>query len=191
VLKLLTVLGCFLLCSFAQERDGSDRELARRLAAEATRSKAVADVVASGGTKVGLLLTWCVSPPADIDVHELDVGLADAFGRLKTRAAIPFLDQNIGIDRTPAGNTWLKSAEVLEDRLASVTALIRIGPDAAKAVIKAYGSMQANDRLAAIFVISRLEYVPEAKAFLTSALGQANLERYWAEDGLRRLDGRQ
>ena len=177
--------------SFAQVRKEDGDDLAQRLASEDLRAKAVASVVASGGAVEGLLLKWADNPPAAVNEYKLAIGLADAFGALKTKSAIPFLIRNISIDRTPLGNTWLKSAEVLEDRLASVSALIRIGPDAVLAVIRAYGGrMTVEDRFAAIFVISRLQEAPEAKTFLTNVVGQANLERYWAEDGLKRIEAR-
>jgi hypothetical protein len=42
--------------------------------------------------------------------------------------------------------------------------------------------------LAALFVVSRIAGVPGAKEFVLQALGEANLQRHWAEDGLKSLD---
>jgi hypothetical protein len=46
--------------------------------------------------------------------------------------------------------------------------------------------MPADDRLCTIFVVARIKD-PEARPFLVSVLGEANQERYWAEEGLKLL----
>jgi hypothetical protein len=122
----------------------------------------------------------------------LYVGLADVFGTLKTAEAIPFLIKNISLDRTRAVNTWLKTPEIIEERLPAVGALVKIGPEACKALIRAtWKPMLHEDRLAAIFAVSRItsQYkIPEAREFLSSVLASATLERYTAEEGLRNFD---
>jgi HEAT repeat protein len=178
-------------CMPALAQDASDQQLARLLANDVTRQGAVARILGPGGEKAPLLLLWAHNPPAQVDKYELFVGLADAFGQLKTKQAIPFLIKNISIDRTRAVNTWLKTPEVIEERLAAVAALVRIGPEASRALIHAsWGPMVPEDRLAAIFAISRIKGVPESREFLSSALAQANMERYWLEDGLKLFDAR-
>jgi len=165
-----------------------DNDLARGLADANTRGQAVASVVALGSAKVPILLSWTRKPPARVDVYELNIGLADAFGEMKTRDAIPFLVNNIGIDRTHAPNTWLKSPDAVEARLAAAAALIKIGSEAASAVYRAASSpMYYKDKLAAMFVISRMKDAPGARSFLLSALGEANLERGWAEEDLKQF----
>jgi hypothetical protein len=80
---------------------------------------------------------------------------------------------------------------VIEERLAAAKALIRIGADASRALIHAsWEAMSPEDRLAAIFVVSRIQGVPESREFLLSTLAEANMERYWAENGLKPLEAR-
>ncbi len=72
--------------------------------------------------------------------------------------------------------------------MAAAVALVQIGPEAADAVYRAASSpMDYKDKLAAIFVISRMKDAPGARSFILSLLGEANLERNWAEEGLKRL----
>ena len=109
---------------------------------------------------------------------------------MKTKEAVPFLIKNISLQRWLEMNIWLKTDKVIEERLPAVAALVRIGPDASRAIISEYLTIEPDDRLAAIFVVARIRD-PEARGFLSSVLGRANLERYWAEEGLKRLDERQ
>ncbi|HYM05430.1 MAG TPA: hypothetical protein VEU11_02625 [Terriglobales bacterium] len=171
-----------------------DMALARELSDSRTRAKAVADIVASNGSTLPLLLVWAQAPPADVDQHELDIGLADVFGELKTKEAIPFLVGNIGLRRDHRVNVWLKTPGAIEKELPAAAALIRIGPEGAKAVIQAYWQpMLAEDRAAAIFVVTKTveaspNAVPEARGFLQSALAHLRIDRLLAEEGLEGLD---
>jgi hypothetical protein len=181
---------CVLLSATACAQRTQDRRLARLLAHEGTRQGAIAEVSASGSNKVSLLLSWARNPPTGVDGYELSIGLADAFGKLKTREAIPFLIANISrrrvryVDLSP----WLKTDEVIENTFPALAALVQIGPEASRALIRAARApMPPEDRLAAIFVVSRVEGVPEARDFLASALGYANLERDRAARGLKFL----
>jgi hypothetical protein len=127
-------------------------------------------------------------PPAQVDEYELFLGLADAFGRLKTEAAIPFLIKHINIQRgLAAPNIWMKTGEVIQQRMPAIGALIQIGPPASKALIGTWPPRQEEDRLATIFVVSQISGVPEARGFLASAMGEANLEHHWAGEGLKRF----
>ncbi len=187
LVPLILAMGASQMVLYAQ--DPSTLELARLLASDTTRQRGVARVVASGNNIIPILLSWTKSPPPQVDQNELYIGLADAFGQLKTKEAIPFLIKNISLQRWRELNTWLKTAQVIEERLPAVAALVRIGKDASKALISEYQTLVAEDRLAAIFVVSMIQD-PEARTFLASVMGQANLERYWAEEGLKRLEGR-
>jgi len=182
-------------CGIMPAQGPGDKELARLLANASTRQSAVTSIVAGGSGKVPLLLSWARNPPTEVNENELYIGLADAFGQLQTKEAIPFLIKNIGLNRWNDVNIWLKTAQVIEERLPAAAALTRIGPEASKALIRAsWDGMRPEDRLAAIFVVSRIASTikdgDEERAFLHSAVGQANVERYWAENGLKLLDGR-
>ena len=60
-------------------------------------------------------------------------------------------------------------------------ALIAIGPNACEALAAAAEQpMRREDRLVAIFVVTS-----RAREYLTSALGHANQERLWSQEGLR------
>jgi len=169
----------------------SDRELAKLLADDRTQPDAVRAVVADGDRAIARLLSWTRKPPSNVPLCSLYTGMADAFGELKTVEAIPFLVRNIslrrscGIDLAP----WLKSPKMIEWNFPAIGALVRIGPEAGSAVIRACREpMRAEDRLAAIYVVSRLQVTPGARAFLSSALGTANQEQRWAEEALGQLD---
>jgi hypothetical protein len=183
-----TIIGSVIVAA----QDTSDQELALLLAHTSTRQNAVSKVLASGRDKVPLLLRWTQNTPPQVDKYELYIGLADAFGQLKTKEAIPFLIKNIGLSRWGDVNTWLKSPKVIQERSPAVAALVRIGPEALKALIQAYWEpMLTEDRLAAIFTVSIIAAGTddsEARTFLNAALGEANLERTWASEGLKRLD---
>jgi hypothetical protein len=177
-------------CISAPAQSVSNQELARLLASEGSRESGIAKVLEAPDSKLSVLLSWTQAPPAGVNKSDLYVGLADAFARLRAKAAIPFLIKNISLQRwlsTP--NIWLKTAQVVQERLPAASALIQIGPEASKAIIHtSWVRMAPDDRLAAIFVVSRIKGVPEAPAFLSSVLGQANLERHWADEGLKALN---
>jgi hypothetical protein len=78
----------------------------------------------------------------------------------------------------------------------SVSALIRIGPSALDAIVcSPVEPFTAEDRLARIFVVSRIapslndaRLSQDAHTFLRMALGEANLQRFWADEGLKQLE---
>lgn len=172
-------------------QDVSRVDLARLLTTEAGRSQAAAFVAASRQERVPLLLGLTRATPDGVDEHDLRVGLADVFAQLRASEAISFLVRTIALHRVESINLapWLKTAESIKLSFPSLAALISIGPDASRAVIRAYeGPMTPEERLAAIFVVSQVRNVPEAKAFLNRAQGQDNMERYFAEEGVKAID---
>jgi hypothetical protein len=176
-------------CPLVAAQGVTDRELARQLAKSATRQTAVASIVASGSAKLPLLLSWTRNSPQGVDKAELYLGLAEAFGGLRTKDAIPFLMKNISMQRFPSSpDVWMKTTDVIEERLPAVSALIQIGPEASRALMQAFPSMEGADRLAAIVAVSRIKGVPDAQSFLASVSGQANMERVRAEQGLKLLN---
>ncbi len=84
----MTLMSLGIFAASPQNRDG--RELARLLANNDTREGALAAIAASGVTQVPLLLSLASNPPAEVDKHDLYVGLAEAFGRIRASVAIPF-----------------------------------------------------------------------------------------------------
>jgi hypothetical protein len=190
---LLVALVVLMYCGAASARRASDLELARLLANPDTRHRAVYDIVMSGHADLPALLSLARDPPDEVDKDGLFVGLADVLGRLRAKDAIPFLIENINLQRyTPAHpNVWIKSDEVILERLPAVVALIRIGPDASRAVIREpWGSRprdDLDDHVAAVFVVAHIRGVPEARSFLVSAVNNG-IGRDWAEEALRLLD---
>ena len=174
----------------ASQGGASDRALADSLANDTTRQAAIASIMASGSSKVPLLLSWARKPPRHVLGCGLDDGLADAFGELKTKEAIPFLIKNIGMYRSCGVSLgpWLKGPAAIEWNLPAVGALVKIGADASKGVIAEFHDIAEENRMAAIFVVSQIKGVPEAQVFLAAAVGRANGERYWAEEGIKLLD---
>jgi len=191
--RISTVIGLAVASASvvaSQQADPDHVDLAYRLAGKWVRLAAVQEVAASAAEMTPVLLSWTTKPPAGVDTRELDVGLADAFGRMKTEAAIPFLIKIIGLERDLVSIApWLKTPDIIEKTYPAAAALIRIGPAGASAVIKAAdGPMTHDDRLLAIFVVARTKGVPEARVFLTRAVGWANIERYEAEEGIKALE---
>jgi len=182
----------------ASAQPASDQELAIRLAHEGTRRSAVADIVAAGNRIVPLLMSWTQKPPSEVDKYDLYIGLADAFAEMKTRESIPFLIKNLSLRRTGIVDfaPWLKAPAVIESTFPTAAALIAIGPGAADALMRAArGPMLPEERTIAIFIITQMIYqhqsVPEARSFLSSAQGHANLELRWAQEGLKLIDEHQ
>jgi hypothetical protein len=87
-------------CMSVSGQGVSDEELARFLANRETRKSAVEAILTSTSDRGPLLLSWIQTPPALVDRGELYIGLADAFGQLRTRGAIPFLVKYIGMQRS-------------------------------------------------------------------------------------------
>ncbi|HWC99406.1 MAG TPA: hypothetical protein VG456_21755 [Candidatus Sulfopaludibacter sp.] len=170
-----------------------DIDLAHQLASETTQKAAADALAASGQEKVPLLLEWIKTPPFPLDDVQLttfDAGLADAFGALKVKEAIPFLTRNITIRRSPFTLPPWKTAETVMERLPAVAALIRIGADALKALIDApYSPMDMDQRLARIFVVSRIAATVSDKTqaiqYLRHAQAEARLQNYWADEALQ------
>lgn len=178
----LITIGAGLLS--AQTTD--DLDLARRLANPYTRQDAVHKIVALGSAKTPVLLAWAANCPEGLDHTEPSIGLADIFGELKTKDAIPFLIQNISLGRWVRPNIWMKTPEVVLGHLPAAAALIKIGPDASNALINTnWLSLPLEDHLAAILVVSRIGH-PDAKYFLQASISQADFLRHYAE-GLRVL----
>jgi hypothetical protein len=171
-----------------------DAELAQLISNDTTRQNGVDRIVVGGGREIPLLLSWTLNPPDHVDMHGLNVGLADVFGRLRTVEAIPFLIKNIRLQRWVWDfQSWSRAPQPIEGAFPAVAALIQIGPEASKALMRfASEAIPNDDRLPVIFVISQIALAnanaQAERAFLSSALGEANLERFWAEEGLKVAD---
>jgi HEAT repeat protein len=184
------IIAVAIACACAYAQSDNNKDIARLLSNEETRERTVATIQAEGAEKIPLLLSWTRNPPVEVEKSGLRIGLADAFGRLHAKEAIPFLIQNISLQRwLPSPNIWMKTPKVIEERLPAAAALIRIGPEASKALIAGWEGFGTEDRSAAVFVVSRIKGVPEARGFLSSVLGQATMERHLAEEGIKALDG--
>jgi hypothetical protein len=166
-------------------------DIARLLSRESTREIGISRVIESRARVLPLLLSWTTNPPKNIDISELNIGLAEVFAKLRTQEAVPFLIANISMKR--GGNVdfapWLKTPEAIEGTYPAVEALIQIGPVAAtQVIVAARGRMTSSDRLAAIFVVSRIKSVPGAKQFLRQAKLDAETQANWATLGLSELE---
>src|SRR5580658_2548429 len=120
VIGKAVMISMLVACALAHGKELSKRELARRLACQATREQAVAEIVSHGQAWVPVLVSLAHSRPEKpgIDVSNpivddgLKIGLAEAFGQLREEAGIPFLIDNIGLRYTPIDfGTWLKDAD--------------------------------------------------------------------------------
>jgi hypothetical protein len=163
------------------------QDLATRLADPELRYAAVNSIVDSGGKDLALLLSWTETPPKGVDEWALRVGLADAFGKLRAKEAIPFLVRNIGLERYFVRQAfWTKADSVIVSRLPAAAALIAIGPDASKALIAApWNKMSVGEHLAAIYTVSRIAD-PGARDFLMSVHAEGS-EVEFVEEGLKAI----
>ena len=185
-------VGSLLLFTLKSREPEADRALAAALANDTTRSAAVASIVAAGRGKLPLLLFWAKTPPKGVVTCGFETGLADALGELRATEAIPFLVSRITMKRSCGANfaPWLKTIEVLKWNLPSVGALVRIGPDASRSLIKNFHQLpDGEDRIAALFVVAQIKGVPEARPFLQTALRQASAETYWSQEGINLING--
>lgn len=189
----------------AQPSRGSSRNpdlsLARALADadEGTRHAAIRSVVSSRQPTVRSLLTLARDPPAQFGLWEqarLAASLADIFGELRAREAIPFLVEKILIEDGPltSPNIWTKPPEVIIERMPAVRALIRIGAPAAAAIMKGPEPCEFTSRMAGTLVVSRIAQTmrdpQEAVLFLQIRRNGAFMEAQMAEDGLKALSSK-
>jgi hypothetical protein len=198
LVKILVIISAIRLLAHGQET--GDLGLARSLANLDTQQQAVGKLLASGRDKVPLLLSWTKAAPPqlnDLEVAVLGDALADIFGELKTDEAIPYLIKNIGHQRFPptSGVVWTKPLSVIEKQEPAMAALVKIGPTGAVAIIRASPwNMGPEERMAAIIAVSEIadgmKDPTEERMFLKGMLAQANNERVWAEQCLKRLEGR-
>jgi hypothetical protein len=162
--------------------------LAKSLAHEPARKSAVAEIASSAERMLPVLLRWTVQPPAGVSRSDLNIGLADAFAQLRAREAIPFLIRNLAMRRWPfMVENWLKTEEAMEERLPAVGALVQIGPEASRELIKRYPLLDPDLRLLALFAISQIAD-SSARSFLLTAQGYANVELRFAQAGLDRIE---
>ena len=142
----------------ASAQDRATLKLARQLADEGSRETAITQITASPERYAALLISWTLHAPDKVDKQGLYVGLADVFGRLRDKDAIPFLIRNIELRRhVYEVIPWNRSAEAVQESLPAASALIQIGPDASKALMRSYSEPKpAGRRLFEIFVISRI-----------------------------------
>jgi HEAT repeat protein len=145
-----------------------DNDLSVRLASERTRTRAIEEILKNERTLTPVLLSWTENLPNHADPDGLMIGLIDAFAKLKTREAIPFLIKCISVKRTGPVDLapWLKVPEVIVWTFPAIDALIQMGPPAARELIRrAREPMTPEERLAAIFVVAHISGVPEADAY--------------------------
>jgi hypothetical protein len=88
-----------------------------------------------------------------------------------------------------------KPLSVIEKQEPAMTALIKIGPAAATAIMRVSPwNMGTDERQAAISAVAKIAHQmkdpKEEVTFLGIILAQANSERMRAEEGLKRLKGR-
>ncbi|MGC2661997.1 MAG: hypothetical protein WA324_28890 [Bryobacteraceae bacterium] len=133
-------IGTFLTASAFASPQSAAMDLATRLANRRTQAVAIEEAVAHSERDIPLLLSWTRALPHVADQLELKLAMVQIFGRLRATEAIPFLIENITIQR------W---AEELPDTWMKAT--------------------------------------PGTDAFSHDIIGQANMERAQAEDGLRYL----
>ncbi len=177
-------IALLLLAPAASFEPQEETNLARLLANEKTRARAINKIVPRAKELELLLLRWTESPPHDVDKYNLYFGLIEVFGRLRTPKAIPFLIDHINWRYPVNLNFSLKSAEAIIAQSPAIEALLRIGPRATIPLMQAYRRpLTPDDRLAVIFTLAQLKD-GLAKEFLLDARRHAYQEIHSAEQGL-------
>jgi HEAT repeat protein len=178
------ILGFLLLSANAAAQVGDRESVARRLSAHENRRAMVA---ALDQSFIPTLLEWTKKPPKGVVVWELSAGLAEAFAKFPTAAAIPFLIDNIYVDNLMGAslNPWQKSDAHIINDFPAVKALLNYGSGARKPLMAKLdgGRYDKVERLAAVFVIARLGRSKESLDFLRSLKTQSEHEEF------RRLEG--
>jgi hypothetical protein len=190
VTKVSIAISACLLSAYAQS--GQRDPFAVRLVNPDTRQETLDEIRQNRDKVLPRLLAWAKELPSgfnEFEQRDLQIIMAEIFGNLRVEEAIPFLIANISLDKGPMTNVWGRTPEVIQARLPGVAALIAIGPEAARTLIATpRDRMSPYDRLAAVFVVSRIGGVPGAREYLNSALGEATALHYRAEEGLRYLE---
>lgn len=180
-------------------------ELARALCAmdAGKRQKAINAIVASPGIALPWLLEWakcplrgasdkCKDPPPrvyGVESVSLFYSMAEVFGRLRTKEAVPSLIENISVDLPLPG----RSRMPITTRAPAIKALLQIGPPATPALLRALAKLpycdsceHAIDRLAMVLTLAFLDD-PRARPALEEASKYPGWEGQVAAEGLQRL----
>jgi hypothetical protein len=129
-----SLLTCFMIAATVP-LGGQAVDVARGLASPKARQATIRQIESSKLPNASVLLGWADQPPAGLDNKQLFLGLAELFGKLKTREAIPFLIRNISLSKVDRPNIWIKRPTVIADNFPAAAALIQMGQDASNAVI--------------------------------------------------------
>jgi hypothetical protein len=145
-------------------------------------------VLDSRRERIPLLIELTTGSFPSVNNDDLQVGLADIFGELKVEESIPFLVSHLilrryyGADFAP----WMKTDDTVLRTFPCIQALVSIGGNASKALIKEYRTRnKSEERSAAIFVVAHVPGVPEAIEFLKGVSNPTVLERDFISSGLR------
>ena len=120
----------------------------------------------------------------------LHLSMSEVFGQLKTVAAIPFSRCALNIQELVPFDSWNYGART--GRPSGLSGgrrrLIKIGPEAARAVIQSLPESQhaRGSLLVAVFVVSQIEAFPRRKSFwgdYPATTGPDALITYWATTG--------
>ena len=167
----------------------TESQLAQLLSNAQTFNNAIDWIRSSEESRIPMLLR--LTKGIDTERNEcspLSFGLMRALGALKVRQAIPYLKENVACNIYKADNPWLKSPEIIEQRMPALAALISMGSDATKPLIDLYQHpVHRDDRIIAIFGLSRI-HDPMTYEFLNDVLGKAQLIEFYAKQGIRAID---
>lgn len=187
-LPILTlVLRGVLLCQVSAEE-----ELVRQLDSPESRELFLSRLSPEDKVTERRLLTILESQRGQLEKRfqkrSLLAGMADAFGVLGTKEAIPWLIANITLWRYDSPTDlkrWLRRSETIEYDFPAVRALVRIGPEALDALIQSYyyKPLDRETRLAIVFALSRI-HNPRTKQLLKSVQYDINQLQQFVNEGL-------
>ena len=169
------------------------------------RRATIEAVVASTGPALPWLLAWAKCPLDSawvkckdgpplvyrVDPWSLFWPMAEIFGRLRVKEAIPYLIENIWIGNGPIR----KDDPELHTQSPAIHALLQIGPDATPALLQALRKWPSRSnappyRQNHLGILIALAYMddPRARTALEQAAKEPGFEGKVAQEGLPRLD---
>ncbi len=117
------------------------------------RPAAIQEVLRSPTKSLPLLLEWTTKPPS-VNHDRLYPVMAELFGRLQAREAVPFLVSKILVNDLPGpGYVWAGTADEVLGRLPAAKALVRIGPFTLPYLRTAYEASKGDEQFAIALVL--------------------------------------
>ena len=177
--------------SFGQIAQGKpiEDELAQLLSSAGTFNSAINWIRESEESRVPILLQL-TKRKDDVfyKCSPLSFGLVKALGILRVKQAIPYLMENVNCNIIKGDRPWMKTDEIIEQRMPALAAMISIGSDATEGLIELYNHpLYLDDQVIAIFGLSRI-HDPKTLGFLYRVIGTSQRIDIYAMEGIKAIN---